>query len=78
MRCVATGLMMFLFKSPGLREQGSSPEQMDSGFANSRFCNSIFVILIRALTFLFGHQFSYLYSHQSIDILCSIMLKHVF
>ena len=50
---------MILFKSPGLREQGSSPEQMDSGFANSRFCNSIFVILIRALTFLFGHQFSY-------------------
>ena len=60
MRCVVTGLMTILFKSPGLREQGSSPEQMDSGFANSRFCNhDIIVILIMASTFLNRHQFSY-------------------
>ena len=29
-------MAMMIFQSPGLREQGSSPEQMDSGFPNSR------------------------------------------
>ena len=29
-------MTLMMFQSPGLREQGSSPEQMDSGFPNSR------------------------------------------
>ena len=39
-------MAMMIFQSPGLREQGSSPEQMDSGFPNSRLMMMMVMMMV--------------------------------
>ena len=39
-------MAMMIFQSPGLREQGSSPEQMDSGFPNSRLMMAMMIMMV--------------------------------